>query len=138
MSPRPVCGSLAPDSTEKASHDLQSPLHFSDAGKIKGLAISKFDQYRKASKTRVPANDLYDSESMWADRLTAFSMVTFPVRYWSSLLIGEIDFCTWELFCTKFNSEQLLFEDFFDVLHIFGITEPQSESNFPFLYIIEF
>ncbi len=27
---------------------------------------------------------------------------------------------------------------FFDVMHIFGSVEPQSESNFPFLYIIRF
>ncbi len=27
-------------------------------------------------------------------------------------------------FCTKFNSEQLLFEPFFDVMHIFGSAEP--------------
>ncbi len=53
-------------------------------------------------------------------------------------LMGEIDLCARELFCTKFNSEQLLFEAFFVVLLIFGITEPQSESNFPFLYVIKF
>ncbi len=59
---------------------------------------------------------------------------------WNTLakLVGEIDICAGELFCMKFNSEQLLFEAFFDVLRIVGITEPQSESNFPFLYIIRF
>ncbi len=31
-----------------------------------------------------------------------------------------------EIFCTKFNSEQLLFEAFFDVVRIFGISEPQN------------
>ncbi len=54
---------------------------------------------------------------------------------WSPLapLMGEIDLCAQELFCMKFNSEQILFEPFFNVLRIFGITELQSESNRPFL-----
>ncbi len=55
-----------------------------------------------------------------------------------SYSLGEIDICARVLFCTKFNSEQLLFEAFFDVMHIFGGVEPQNESNFPFLYIIRF
>ncbi len=38
----------------------------------------------------------------------------------------------------KFNSGLLLFEPFFDVQRIFSITEPQSESNFPFLYVKNF
>ncbi len=53
-------------------------------------------------------------------------------------LQGETDKCVYGLFCTKFNSEQLLFEAFFDVMRIFGSFEPQSESNFLFLYIIRF
>ncbi len=53
-------------------------------------------------------------------------------------LMGEINLCARELFCTKLYSEQLLFEAFFDVLCIFGITEPQSVPNFPFLFIIKF
>ncbi len=59
---------------------------------------------------------------------------------WSSLapLMWEIHLCAQQLFCTKFISEQHLFETIFDILRIFGITEPQSESNFPFLYIIKF
>ncbi len=36
----------------------------------------------------------------------------------------EIDICSHGLFCTKFNSEQLLFEAFLNVLRIFGSTEP--------------
>ncbi len=31
------------------------------------------------------------------------------------------------LFCTKFNSEELLFEPFFDVMRIFGNVEPYIE-----------
>ncbi len=38
----------------------------------------------------------------------------------------------------KFNSEHFLFEAFFDVMRIFGSVESQSETNFPFLYIIRF
>ncbi len=53
-------------------------------------------------------------------------------------LVWEIDICARGLFCTKFNSEQLLFEAFFDVMCIFGSVAPQGESNFPFLYIIRF
>ncbi len=41
-------------------------------------------------------------------------------------------------FCTKFNDKQLLFQTFFDVMHIFGSVEPQTESTFPVLYIIIF
>ncbi len=44
----------------------------------------------------------------------------------------------WRTFCMKFNSEQLLFETFFEVMRIFGSIRPQSEYNFPFLYIIRF
>ncbi len=36
----------------------------------------------------------------------------------------------------EINSEQLLLKAFFDVMHIFSNVEPQSESNFPFLYTI--
>ncbi len=42
------------------------------------------------------------------------------------------------LFYTKFNSEQLLFEAFFDVMRIFGCVELQSEFTFPLQYIIIF
>ncbi len=41
-----------------------------------------------------------------------------------------------ELFRSKFNSEQLLLEGFFDMMLIFGSDESQNESNFPFLYIV--
>ncbi len=41
-------------------------------------------------------------------------------------------------FLYEINSEQLLSEAFFDVMRIFDNVEPQSESNFPFLYIIKF
>ncbi len=36
----------------------------------------------------------------------------------------EIDACARELFCKKFNFEQLLFQAFFDVMRIFGGIEP--------------
>ncbi len=36
----------------------------------------------------------------------------------------------------KFNVEQFLFRTFFDVMHIFGGVESQTESTIPFLYII--
>ncbi len=38
----------------------------------------------------------------------------------------------------KFNAEQLLFELFSHIVRIFGSIEPQTESSFPFLYIIIF
>ncbi len=56
----------------------------------------------------------------------------------SAPLLGDTDICAHQLFCMKFNSEQLLFEAFFDLMHIFGNIEPQSESYFPFLYNIRF
>ncbi len=36
----------------------------------------------------------------------------------------EIDISAQELFCAKFNSEQLLFEGFFDAMRNFGSVEP--------------
>ncbi len=53
-------------------------------------------------------------------------------------LHGEIDICVCGLFRTKFNAKQLLFQSFFDVVHLFGSVEPQTESTFPFLHIIIF
>ncbi len=38
----------------------------------------------------------------------------------------------------KFNSEQFLFQSFFDVMRIFDSVEPLSEFTIPFLYIILF
>ncbi len=52
-------------------------------------------------------------------------------------ILGEKDICAHGPFCTKFNSEQLLFKSFFDVMRIFGSIEPQSVS-FPFPYIIHY
>ncbi len=53
-------------------------------------------------------------------------------------LRGQIDICDRGPFCSNFNSKQHLFELFFDAMCIFGNVEPQSESNFPFFYIIIF
>ncbi len=53
-------------------------------------------------------------------------------------LQGEIDISARGLFRPKFNFEQLLFKTFFDVMHIFGSVEPQTESTLPFLYGIIF
>ncbi len=62
--------------------------------------------------------------------------------YWSleprAKLVVEIDICAPRLFCREFSSEQLLYEAFFHIMHIFWRIEPQRESNFPFLYIIKF
>ncbi len=38
----------------------------------------------------------------------------------------------------EFNAQQLLFEPFLDIMHIFSNIEPSSESTFPFFYIIIF
>ncbi len=48
--------------------------------------------------------------------------------------MGKIDLHARGFFRTKFNSEQLLLEAFFDVMRLFGSDEPKSGSNFPFLY----
>ncbi len=61
-----------------------------------------------------------------------------PLESPSSTCEGDRHICARGLFCMKFNSEQLLFEAFFDVMRIFGSVQPQNESNFPFLYIIRF
>ncbi len=62
--------------------------------------------------------------------------------YWSletlAPLVGEIDICAPRLLCMKFNSEQLLFDAFFDIMRIFGNIKSQSELTFPFHYIITF
>ncbi len=42
--------------------------------------------------------------------------------------MGETDICARGVFCTKLNSEQLLFKAFFEIMRIFGRVEPQSES----------
>ncbi len=42
------------------------------------------------------------------------------------------------LSCTKFNSQQLLLEQFFDTIGNFGRVQPESESTFPFQYNIMF
>ncbi len=43
-----------------------------------------------------------------------------------------------QLFCKKFNAQQLLSEEFFDIIAIFGSIEPLSESTFSFHYNIIF
>ncbi len=42
------------------------------------------------------------------------------------------------IFCRKWNSQQLLFQDFFHIIGISGSVEPQSQSIFLFQYIIQF
>ncbi len=53
-------------------------------------------------------------------------------------LLGEVDICAYWLFLTKFNSEQLLFEQFFDIIGNFDRVQPESESTFLFQYNIIF
>ncbi len=53
-----------------------------------------------------------------------------------SFTLGEINICARGLFCMKLNFEQLLFEAFFDALHIFGGVEPQTEFTFPFWILV--
>ncbi len=52
--------------------------------------------------------------------------------------MGEVDKCASELFCAKFDFEELLFEAFFDVMRIFNSVEPLSEYTSPLKYIIVF
>ncbi len=42
------------------------------------------------------------------------------------------------LTCTEFNAHQLSFEAFSHIMRISGSVQPQSESTFPFFYIIIF
>ncbi len=44
---------------------------------------------------------------------------------------GEIDVCAQWIFCIKVNSEQLLLEQFFDIIGNFDSVQPKSESTFP-------
>ncbi len=66
---------------------------------------------------------------------------TFPFLYiiisqlWESFeppssTPGETGIFARELFCTKFNFEQLLFKPFFDAMRIFGSVEPQTRRIF--------
>ncbi len=60
-----------------------------------------------------------------------YSESTFPFKFtiifqrWQSLeplvsLLWKIDICVHWVFCTKLNSEQILFEAFLDIMRIFG------------------
>ncbi len=72
---------------------------------------------------------------------------TFPFLYiiifhkWESFeppgstLGGRQTICAHGLSCMKFNFKQILFSAFFDVMHIFGCVEPQTESTFPLVHI---
>ncbi len=53
-------------------------------------------------------------------------------------LVGEIDICAHGLFCTKLNSTQLLFEQFFYIIGNLCSVQPENESTFPFQYNIIF
>ncbi len=59
---------------------------------------------------------------------------------WSPLapLMGEIDTCACRLFLYKIQLKQLLCETIFDVIHIFGSVEAQSEFTSPLQYIVIF
>ncbi len=47
-------------------------------------------------------------------------------------LLGEIEMCVYLLFYMKFNSQQLLFEQFFDIIVNFCSIQPWSEPTFLF------
>ncbi len=52
--------------------------------------------------------------------------------------MGEIDICAYGLFCAKFDSKQLLFEQFFDIIGNFSSVQSENEPTFPFQYSIIF
>ncbi len=52
--------------------------------------------------------------------------------------LGERDIYAYRLFFTKFNTQQLLFEQFFDIIGNFGSVQLESEPTFPFHYNIMF
>ncbi len=56
----------------------------------------------------------------------------------SSASLGETDICAHWFFCTKVDVQEFLFEAFTHIMYIFGSVEPQTESTFPFNYIIVF
>ncbi len=93
----------------------------------------------------------FNSQQLLFDTMGNFDSVeppsesTFPVQYiitfqrWQSFevpssTLGEIEVCDHWLFCTKFNSQQLLFEQFFDIIGNFCSFQPESESTFPLLF----
>ncbi len=47
----------------------------------------------------------------------------------------KILLCTETRKLIQLNSQQLLFEAFFHIIHIFGSVEPESQSIFPFQYL---
>ncbi len=71
------------------------------------------------------------------------SGTTFPFQYnkylkhisvsstWAPPM-AKIYTCVHWLFCTKFNSQQCLFEQLFDIIGNFGSLQPKNESTFPF------
>ncbi len=46
--------------------------------------------------------------------------------------------CSLRLFCMKFDSQQFLFGQFFDIICNFDSIQPEKESTFPFRYYIIF
>ncbi len=53
-------------------------------------------------------------------------------------LWGEIDMCAHWLLCMKFNSQEFLLEQFFDIIGNFGSIQQENESTFSFQYNILF
>ncbi len=60
-------------------------------------------------------------DGAWGDHLTC--LILTPPLLLTTLLV-EIDICVHWLFCRKFNSEQFLFEAFFNIICIFCRIEP--------------
>ncbi len=48
-------------------------------------------------------------------------------------LLRDIGMCAHQLFCTKFNAQQLLFELFSDIIWILSSVQPENVSSFPIL-----
>ncbi len=51
---------------------------------------------------------------------------------------GETEIGVRFVFCGKFNSEQLLFEAFFNIICIICCVQPQSESTSSFQYVVRY
>ncbi len=60
------------------------------------------------------------------------------LRSFLAPFLREIDICAYWLLYTEFHAEQLLFEAFLYIIHIFGSVEASRESIFPMLYSIIF
>ncbi len=102
------------------------------------LYCTKFNAQQLLFEAFFNITDSFGSVEHELNLLSHFSAIEYlkHINFWSPLapLLGTIDMCAQGLYCTKFNSQQLLFEAFFNIIGSFGSVEPWTESTFPFQY----